>query len=102
MKPSYSKSSLEPVVVTQLSAAKLQVQFNEPMESMYYAAGMSYVVEEGTMTVVVDRCPISGQCTTMLRRDVKPGPPGPARQEIPLMAPRVVMRFADGETQIFP
>lgn len=102
MKPSYSRSSLEPVVVTQLSAAKLQVQFNEPMESMYYAAGMSYVVEEGTMTVVVDRCPISGHCTTMLRRDVKPGPPGPAHQEIPLMAPRVVMRFADGETQIFP
>lgn len=102
VKPSYSKSSLEPVVVTQLSAAKLQVQFNEPMESMYYAAGMSYVVEGGTMKVVVDRCPISGQCTTMLRRDVKPGPAGPARQEIPLMAPRVVMLFADGETQIFP
>ncbi|PTS73137.1 hypothetical protein, partial [Stenotrophomonas sp. HMWF023] len=64
MKPSYSKSSLEPVVVTQLSAAKLQVQFNEPMESMYYAAGMSYVVEGGTMKVVVDRCPISGECKT--------------------------------------
>ena len=53
VKPSYSKSSLEPVVVTQLSASKLQVQFNEPMESMYYAAGMSYVVEGDTMKICV-------------------------------------------------
>lgn len=102
MKPSYSKSSLEPVVVTKLSDATLQVQFEEPAESMFYAAGISYVVEADVMKIVVDRCPISGQCSTMLRRHIVPGPPKPALQEIPLLAPRVVMIFADGQEQLFP
>jgi hypothetical protein len=102
VKPSYSKSSVEPVVVTRLSDASLKVQFNEPLESMYYAAGMSYVVEADVMKIVIDRCPISGRCATMLRRSVKPGPPEAAWQEVPLLAPRVVMVFADGEEQVFP
>ncbi|MCC7632523.1 hypothetical protein [Stenotrophomonas rhizophila] len=102
VKPSYSKSSVEPVVVTKVSDSTLRVQFNDPLESMYYAAGISYAVEAGVMKIVIDRCPISGNCTTMLRRHVVPGPPEPAVQEIPLLAPIVVMVFADGEEQVFP
>jgi hypothetical protein len=101
VKPSYSKSSVEPVVVTKVSDSTLQVQFEEPAESMYYAAGISYVVEADTMKIVIDRCPISGNCATMLRRHIVPGPPKPAVQDIPLLAPRVVMVFADGEEQVF-
>ncbi|MGE8246309.1 MAG: hypothetical protein ACN6RA_09865 [Stenotrophomonas maltophilia] len=101
VKPSYSKSSVEPVVVTKVSDSTLQVQFEEPAESMYYAAGISYVVEADTMKIVIDRCPISGDCATMLRRHIVPGPPKPAVQDIPLLAPRVVMVFADGEEQVF-
>ncbi|WP_313348256.1 hypothetical protein [Stenotrophomonas sp.] len=102
MKPSYSKSSLEPVAVTRVSDSTLRVEFEEPAESMYYAAGISYVVASDVMRIVIDRCPITGECTTMLRRHIVPGPPKPATQEIPLLAPRVVMVFADGEEQIFP
>lgn len=102
VKPSYSKSSLEPVIVTRVSDTTLQVQFHDPLESMYYAAGISYAVESDVMRIVIDRCPITGECSTMLRRHVVPGPPKPAVQDIPLLAPRVVMVFADGEEQIFP
>lgn len=102
VKPSYSKSSLEPVAVTRVSDSTLRVEFEEPVESMYYAAGISYVVASDVMRIVIDRCPITGECTTMLRRHIVPGPPKPATQEIPLLAPRVVMVFADGEEQIFP
>lgn len=102
MKPSYSKSSLEPVVVTKVSDSTLRVQFEEPAESMFYAAGISYAVEADVMKIVIDRCPISGQCATMLRRHIVPGPPEPAVQEIPLLAARVVMVFADGQEQVFP
>lgn len=37
VKPSYSKASVEPVVVTKVSDSTLRVQFNNPLESMYYA-----------------------------------------------------------------
>lgn len=102
VKPSYSRSSLEPVVATQVSEYTLQIQFEEPAESMFYAGGISYIVQGDTMKIVIDRCRINTSCDTMLRRHIEPGPPRPALQNIPLLAPRVVMMFADGEAQIFP
>lgn len=102
MKPSYSKSSLAPIVVTKVSDTTLSVQFNDPLESMFYAGGISYVVEANVMRIVIDRCRISTECVTMVRRHIVPGPAKPAVQEIPLLAPRVVMVFADGEEQVFP
>ncbi len=50
----------------------------------------------------IDRCPIRTTRDTMLRRLIEPGPPRRALQNIPLLAPRVMMIFADGEDQIFP
>lgn len=50
----------------------------------------------------IDRCPIRTTRDTMLRRHIEPGPPRRALQNIPLLAPRVMMIFADGEDQIFP
>lgn len=102
MKPSYSKSSVEPVVVTRVSDSTLRVQFEETAESMFYAGGISYAVEGEVMKVVIDRCRINTECITMLRRHIEPGPPQPAVQDIPLLAPRVVMLFADGEERVFP
>ncbi len=102
VKPSYSRSSLEPVVATQVSEYTLQIQFEEPAESMFYAGGISYIVQGDTMKIVIDRCRINTSCDTMLRPHIEPGPPRPALQNIPLLAPRVVMMFADGEDQIFP
>lgn len=102
MKPSYSRSSLEPVSATRLTESTLRIQYEDPLESMYYAAGVSYTVDAEVMKIVVDRCPVSGECRTMLQRDVKPGPPSGVSQEIPLLAARVVMVYVDGEEQIFP
>ena len=102
MKPSYSRSSLAPVVATKMSDSTLALQFNDPLESMFYAGGISYAVEDDVMRIVVDRCRISTGCTTMLPLHIVPGPARPASQEIPLLAPRVVMVFKDGEDQIFP
>lgn len=69
---------------------------------MYYAAGISYTVDGDVMRVAIDRCPIRGDCQTMLRRHVEPGPWREITQEVPLLAPKVVMVFADGEEQIYP
>lgn len=102
VKPSYSRSSLEPVVATLTSESTLRIQFQNPLESLYYAAGVSYHVEDGAMKVVVDRCHIHRRCSTMLSRKIVPGHPNPAVQEIPLLAPRVVMVFVNGEQQIYP
>jgi len=102
VKPSYSRSSLEPITAIQVSEYTLQIQFEEPAESMFYAGGISYIVRGDTMRIVVDRCRINATCDTMLRRHIEPGPPRLALQNIPLLAPRVVMIFADGEEQIFP
>lgn len=102
MKPSYSKSSLAPIVVTRVSGTTLSVQFEEPAESMFYAGGVSYTVEANVMRIVIDRCRISTECVTMLPRHIVPGPAKPASQDIPLLAPRVVMVFLDGEEQVFP
>lgn len=102
MKPSYSKSSLAPVVAIKVSDSTLALQFEEPAESMFYAGGISYAVEDDVMRIVIDRCRISTECVTMLPRHIVPGPPKAAVQEIPLLAPRVIMLFADGEEQVFP
>ncbi len=102
VKPSYSRSSLEPITATRISPSTLKIQFQNPLESLYYAAGVSYHVEDGVMKVVIDRCNIHLRCSTMLPRHIVPGVPNPAVQEIPLLAPRVVMVFVDGEQQIYP
>lgn len=102
LKPSYSRSSIEPIVATKVGDHTLRVEFNEFLESMYHPAGISYIVDGDVMKIVVDRCAIEAECRTMLRRQVTPGPPAPAVQDIPLLAPRVVMLFAGGEKQIFP
>lgn len=102
VKPSYSRSSLEPIIATRISASTLKIQFQNPLETLYYAAGVSYQVEDGVMKVVIDRCQIHLRCTTMLPRHIVPGEPNPAIQEIPLLAPRVIMVFVNGEQQIYP
>ena len=102
VKPSYSKSDIDPVVTTRLSESELRISFNNPLESMFYAAGMSYVVSGEEMRVTIDRCPTTGKCDTMIPRDIFPGRPNPSAQVIPLLAPRVFMVFSDGEEQIFP
>lgn len=102
MKPSYSKASVAPVVASRVSDATISIRFNEPLESMYYAAGASYEVDGDVMRIVIDRCPIKGDCQTMLRRHIEPSSGHQAAQDVPLLAPKVVMVFADGEEQIYP
>ena len=102
MKPSYSKASVEPVMATRVSDTTINVRFNDPLESMYYAAGISYAVDGDVMRIVIDRCPVKGECQTMLRRHIEPGPGRQAAQDVPLLASKVVMVFADGEEQVYP
>ena len=66
VKPSYSRSSLEPVIATRISASTLKIEFQNPLETLYYAAGVSYHVDDGVMKVVIDRCQIHLRCTSML------------------------------------
>lgn len=102
LQPGYSRASLQPVVATRTSDATINIDFNEPFESLYYAAGTSYEMDGDVMRIAIDRCPIKGHCRTMLRRHVEPGAGHQAAQEVPLLAPKVVMVFADGEEQIYP
>jgi len=102
LKPSYSKSDIDPVVTTRLSGSELRISFSNPLESRFHAAGMSYVVSGEEMRVTIDRCPTTGKCDTMIPREIVPGRPNPATQVIPLLAPSVFMVFSDGGEQIFP
>lgn len=102
MKPSYSKSSIEPVVAEKTSGSELTIRFAEPLESMHYASGISYEVSDGVMRVVIDRCPIRAECSTMVKRHVQPGASPQAEVTVPLQAGKVVMVYADGEAQIYP
>lgn len=102
LQPGYSKASLQTVVATRGSDSTLAIRFHAPPESMYYAAGISYEVQGGVMRIAIDRCPVNGRCQTMLRRNIEPGPWAEVEQHVPLLAPNVVIVFADGEQQIYP
>ncbi|WP_313927303.1 hypothetical protein [Pseudoxanthomonas sp.] len=65
--PGYSRDAVQPVVVHADAAGEARIRFVSPPETLYYAAGVSYRATGDALQVVIDRCPIHGDCTTMAK-----------------------------------
>lgn len=101
MKASYSQATVQPVKVEKTADGVL-IRFVAPPESMYYAAGVSYEVHGSELQVVIDRCPIRGECTTMAKSDDQLGKGRTTEVQVPFHGERIVMIHADGSQQIYP
>ena len=101
MKGIYSQASVQPVSVER-SGDGVVIQFVTPPESMFYAAGVSYEMHGGEMRVVIDRCPIRGECSTMAKSEMKAGERWTTRARVPFEGARIVLIHADGEQVILP
>ena len=101
MKGSYSQASVQPVEV-EASDGTAVIRFVAPPESMFYAAGVSYEMHDGDLRVVIDRCPIRGECRTMVKSDTRLGEGRTTQVRVPFDGTRIVMLHADGQQQVFP
>lgn len=102
MKPTYPKSAVKVVEVKKASENEVIFRFSEVLESMYYSAGVSYQKQGDTIHVVIDRCPIRGECNTMVRAP-KPLQPGELNViRLPYSGEKIVVEYADAKEQVFP
>ena len=102
MKPSYSRDAVQPVVVQQGTDGEVRIRFVSPPESLYYAAGVSYRTTGDEVQVVIDRCPIRGDCTTMAKSSTPLGEGRTTEVTVPFDGKRLVMVHADGVQQLLP
>lgn len=92
----YSMASVNPVVLNQLDAGIVQMDFKVPAETYYYVPGVDYRVDGQTLSVSIIRCSIKSRCEAMAK--LLPGlPPGDGRVHIPFLGNTVVLRHIDGE-----
>ncbi len=102
MKPSYSRDAVQPVVVEKSTDGEVRIRFVSPPESLYYAAGVSYRTTGDELQVVIDRCPIRGECSTMAKGSVPLGEGRTTAVTVPFDGKRLVMVHADGAQQLLP
>ena len=94
--PGYSRDAVQPVVVHADAAGEARIRFVSPPETLYYAAGVSYRATGDALQVVIDRCPIHGDCTTMSKGTLLDD--GRTTEvSVPLDGRRLVMLHTDGQ-----
>ena len=94
--PGYSRNAVQPVVVQAGTAGEARIRFVSPPETLYYAAGVSYRATGDVLQVVIDRCPIHGDCTTMAKGTLLDD--GRTTEvSVPLDGRRLVVLHPDGE-----
>lgn len=94
--PGYSRDAVQPVVVHADAAGEARIRFVSPPETLYYAAGVSYRATGDALQVVIDRCPIHGDCTTMAKGTLLDD--GRTTEvSVPLDGRRLVVLHTDGE-----
>ena len=79
-----------------LQLGEARIRFVSPPETLYYAAGVSYRATGDVLQVVIDRCPIHGDCTTMAKGTLLDD--GRTTEvSVPLDGRRLVVLHTDGE-----
>ncbi len=63
---------------------------------------MSYRTTGDELQVVIDRCPIRGECTTMAKSSVPLGEGRTTEVRVPFHGKRIVMLHTDGTQQVLP
>lgn len=99
--PDYSRDAVQPVVVQAAADGEARIRFTSPPESLYYAAGVSYRAKGDELQVVIDRCPIRGDCTTMAK-GTRLGDGRTTEVRVPLDGRRLVMIHTDGVQSLVP
>ena len=99
--PDYSRDAVQPVVAQAGAVGAARIRFVSPPESLYYAAGVSYRAAGDELQVVIDRCPIRGDCTTMSK--ATPLDEGRTTEvSVPLEGRRLVLIHTDGAQPLLP
>ncbi|PZQ27686.1 MAG: hypothetical protein DI562_13260 [Stenotrophomonas acidaminiphila] len=94
--PGYSQDAVQPVVMQAGTAGEARIRFVSPPETLYYAAGVSYRATGDALQVVIDRCPIHGDCTTMSKGTLLDD--GRTTEvSVPLDGRRLVVLHTDGQ-----
>jgi hypothetical protein len=101
LEPDYSRNAVQPVVVQAVDDGNVRIRFVSPPESLYYAAGVSYRSTGDALQVVIDRCPIRGDCTTMVK-GTRLDDAGTVEVSLPFRSERLVMIHADGTQPLLP
>ncbi|MBD9480546.1 hypothetical protein [Pseudoxanthomonas sp. PXM02] len=101
LEPDYSRNAVQPVVVQAVDDDNVRIRFVSPPESLYYAAGVSYRTTDNALQVVIDRCPIRGDCTTMVK-GTRLDDAGTVEVSLPFRSERLVMIHADGTQPLLP
>ncbi|MCH6483976.1 hypothetical protein MMG85_10410 [Pseudoxanthomonas sp. LH2527] len=99
--PDYSRDAVQPVVVQATADGEARIRFASPPESLYYAAGVSYRANGDELQVVIDRCPIRGDCTTMAK-GTRLGDGRTTEVRVPLDGRRLVMIHTDDVQSLVP
>lgn len=101
LEPHYSRNAVQPVVAQAGDDGNVRIRFISPPESLYYAAGVSYRTAGDDLQVVIDRCPIRGDCATMLKgKRLDDG--GATEVSLPFRSKRLVVIHTDGAQPLLP
>ncbi|MBD9470826.1 hypothetical protein [Pseudoxanthomonas sp. PXM01] len=101
LEPHYSRNAVQPVIVQAGDDGNVRIRFVSPPESLYYAAGVSYRTMGDALQVVIDRCPIRGDCTTMVK-GTRLDDARTVEVSLPFRSKRLVMIHADGTQPLLP
>ncbi|WP_162247596.1 hypothetical protein [Pseudoxanthomonas sp. Root65] len=101
LEPDYAREAVQPVVVQAAADGEARIRFASPPESLYYAAGVSYRARRDELQVVIDRCPIRGDCITMAK-GTRLGDGRTTEVRVPLDGRRLIVIHADGVESLVP
>ena len=71
-------------------------------ESIYYSDGVNFEQVGDVLHVVIDRCPVDSTCSPMASSVIPLDDRWQVEVHLPFRGSRVVVKHADGETQIYP
>lgn len=101
LEPRYTREAVQPIVAQTGDDGNVRIRFVSPPESLYYAAGVSYRTTGDELQVVIDRCPIRGDCTTMVK-GTRLGDGGTMEVSLPFRSKRLVVIHTDGAQSLVP
>jgi len=101
LEPRYARDAVQPVVARTGDDGNVRIRFVSPPESLYYAAGVSYRATGDELQLVIDRCPIRGDCTTMVK-GTRLGDGGTTEVSLPFRSKRLVVIHTDGAQSLVP
>ena len=102
MQPHYSKSVVQPVVVSKISDNAISVRYKVFPETAYYSNGMNFSASDGILKLYIERCSIKEKCEPMVKSTIPLDSKWEAEVQIPYHNEKVILVHADQEEQIYP